>query len=156
MAKSVKDVMSENPCAIEADRPVSYAAKMMKQEDVGLAPIVDGDRLVGTLTDRDIAVRVVTEGRDPQSTPVRDVATKKLVTVEPSEDLDEALRLMAQHQVRRLPVVVLTHSEVEADVHRSYDLGANSHIAKPHSLDALFDVVEALGRYWLRVVSLPN
>jgi CheY-like chemotaxis protein len=68
----------------------------------------------------------------------------------------QAVRADADERVRRLPVVVLTHSEVEADVHRSYDLGANSHIAKPHSLDALFDVVEALGRYWLRVVSLPN
>jgi hypothetical protein len=51
---------------------------------------------------------------------------------------------------------VLSHSEVESDVHRSYDLGANSHIAKPHSLDALFEIVETLGRYWLSVVSLPN
>ena len=67
-----------------------------------------------------------------------------------------AVRAAADERVRRLPVVVLTHSEVESDVHRSYDLGANSHIAKPHSLDALFDVVEALGRYWLSVVSLPN
>lgn len=67
-----------------------------------------------------------------------------------------AVRADADERVRRLPVVVLTHSQVEADVHRSYDLGANSHIAKPHSLDALFDVVETLGRYWLRVVSLPS
>ena len=58
--------------------------------------------------------------------------------------------------MRRIPVVVLTHSEVLDDVVRSYDLGANSHIAKPHSLDALFEVVETLGRYWLKVVSLPN
>ena len=97
--------MTKDPCTIEADRPVAYAARMMKQEDVGLAPIVEGDRLVGALTDRDITLRVVAEGRDPQSTPVREVATKKLVTVDPSQDLDEALRLMAQHQVRRLPVV---------------------------------------------------
>ena len=58
--------------------------------------------------------------------------------------------------VRRMPIVVLSHSEVVEDVLRSYDLGANSHIAKPHSLDALFEVVETLGRYWLNVVSLPN
>ena len=57
--------------------------------------------------------------------------------------------------MRRLPVVVLSHSEVDSDVHRSYDLGANSHIAKPHSLDGLFDVVDTLGQYWLRIVSLP-
>jgi CBS domain-containing protein len=78
---------------------------MMKDEDVGLAPIVQGDRLVGTLTDRDIAIRVVAEGRDPESTTVREVASTDLVTIDPEQSLDEALRLMAQHQVRRLPVV---------------------------------------------------
>ena len=67
-----------------------------------------------------------------------------------------AVRAAPDERVRRLPVVVLTHSEVLDDVIRSYDLGANSHIAKPHSLDALFEVVETLGRYWLKVVSLPS
>lgn len=97
--------MSVNPCAIDASQPVAYAAKMMKQEDVGLAPIVEGDRLVGALTDRDIVTRVVAEGRDPQSVPVREVASTDLVTIDPQQDLDEALRLMASNQVRRLPVV---------------------------------------------------
>ena len=105
MAKPITDVMSANPCAIDASKPVAYAAKMMKEEDVGLAPIVEGDRLVGTLTDRDIVTRVVAEGRDPQSVTVREVASTELVTVDPQQDLDEALRLMASHQVRRLPVV---------------------------------------------------
>jgi CheY-like chemotaxis protein len=68
----------------------------------------------------------------------------------------EAVRASEDERVRRIPIVVLTHSEVLEDVLRSYDLGANSHIAKPHSLDALFEVVESLGRYWLKVVSLPN
>src|SRR5436190_5376708 len=54
MAKSVKDAMTANPCTIDAGQTVSYAAKMMKDEDVGLAPVVEGQRLVGTLTDRDI------------------------------------------------------------------------------------------------------
>jgi CBS domain-containing protein len=105
MAKTITDVMSANPCAIDASKPVAYAAKMMKQEDVGLAPIVEGDRLVGALTDRDIVTRVVAEGRDPQSVSVREVASTDLVTIDPQQDLDEALRLMASNQVRRLPVV---------------------------------------------------
>ena len=71
-------------------------------------------------------------------------------------DVLEAVRGATDERVRRMPVVVLSHSEALEDVLRSYDLGANSHIAKPHSLDALFEVVETLGRYWLRVVSLPN
>jgi CBS domain-containing protein len=105
MAKRITEVMSTNPCAIDADKPVAYAAQMMKEEDVGLAPVVEGDRLVGALTDRDIVTRVVAEGRDPQSVPVREVASKDLVTIDPQQDLDEALRLMASYQVRRLPVV---------------------------------------------------
>lgn len=105
MGKSVQDAMTSNPCAIDADKPVSYAAKMMKQEDVGLAPIVEGDRLVGTVTDRDIVTRVIAEGRDPNSTSVRDIASTDLVTIDPQQELGEALQLMAQHQVRRLPVV---------------------------------------------------
>ena len=105
MAKTIRDLMTSNPCSIDADKPVAYAAKMMRDEDVGLAPIVEGEKLIGTLTDRDIAIRVVAEGKDPQSTTVREVATTTLVTVDPDQDLDEALRLMAKNQVRRLPVV---------------------------------------------------
>jgi CBS domain-containing protein len=105
MGKNIQDVMSANPCAIEADKPVVHAAKMMRDEDVGLAPIVEGERLVGTLTDRDIVTRVVAEGKDPQSVTVREAASTNLVTIDPQQNLDEALRLMAQHQVRRLPVV---------------------------------------------------
>jgi CBS domain-containing protein len=78
---------------------------MMKQESVGLAPVVEGDRLVGTLTDRDIVVRVVAEGKDPQTVAVREVASTDLITIDPQQDLDEALQLMASKQVRRLPVV---------------------------------------------------
>jgi CBS domain-containing protein len=105
MGKSIRDLMSDNPCAIDADKPVSYAAKMMKDEDVGFAPIVEGQRLVGTVTDRDIAIKVVAEDRDPKSTTVREIASTNLVTVDPQQNLDEALRLMASNQVRRLPVV---------------------------------------------------
>ena len=105
MGKSVKDAMTSNPCTIDADQTVAYAARMLKDENVGLAPIVEGQRLVGTLTDRDIVTRVVAENKDPQMVKVRDVASSNLITVDPQQDLDEALRLMASHQVRRLPVV---------------------------------------------------
>jgi CBS domain-containing protein len=105
MGKSVKDAMTSNPCTIDADQTVEYAARMLKQEDVGLAPIVEGQRLVGTVTDRDIAVRVVAEGKDPKTVKVREIASTDLITIDPQQDLDEALRLMASHQVRRLPVV---------------------------------------------------
>ncbi len=125
MGKGIREVMSSNPSAIEADKSVADAAKLMRDEDVGLAPVVEGERLVGTLTDRDITVRVVAEGKDPQSTTVREVASTDLVTVDPEQDLDEAVRLMAQHQVRRLPVVEedgrLVGVVAQADVARQAD-----------------------------------
>src|SRR5437667_5605792 len=77
----------------------------MKGEDVGSVPVVQEGRLAGIVTDRDIVTRAVAERRDPQTVKVDEVASRELVTVEPEQDLDEALALMARHQVRRLPVV---------------------------------------------------
>lgn len=105
MAKSVRELMTANPRTVSSDSTVLDAARIMRDEDAGIVPIVEGERLVGTLTDRDIAVRVVAAGKDAQSTQVREVASTDLVTIDPQQDLGEALRLMAQHQVRRLPVV---------------------------------------------------
>ncbi len=105
MAQTIRDVMTSDPRSVEADSTVADAARLMKEEDVGLAPVVEGDRLVGTVTDRDIAIRVVAEGRDASATSVREIASTDLVTVDPQQDLGEAVRLMSEHQVRRLPVV---------------------------------------------------
>jgi CBS domain-containing protein len=105
MGKSVQEVMTSNPTSVEADSPLVAAARIMKQQDVGIVPVVESGRLVGAVTDRDIAVRVVAEGKDPRSVSVREIASTDLVTVDPQQDLDEALQLMASHQVRRLPVV---------------------------------------------------
>ena len=105
MAKSIRDAMTSNPKTIDTSASVVDAAHVMRDADTGIVPIVDGDRLVATVTDRDIAIRAVAEGKDPQSTKAIDIASKELVTIDPQQDLDEALRLMARHQVRRLPVV---------------------------------------------------
>jgi CBS domain-containing protein len=105
MAQTIRDVVTSDPCTMDADKSVAYAAKMMREEDVGLAPVVEAERLVGMLTDRDITIWVVAEGKDPEQVKVRDVASSHPVTVGPQQDLDEALRMMAKHQVRRLPVV---------------------------------------------------
>jgi CBS domain-containing protein len=125
MAASIRDAMTPNPRTVSADQTVADAARLMRDEDVGLAPVVEGDRLVGTVTDRDIAIRVVAEGRDPQGTTVREIASTDLVTVDPQQDLNEALRLMARHQVRRLPVVEedgrLVGVVAQADVARTGD-----------------------------------
>ena len=105
MAKKVRDAMTAEPRSAEPSQSLVEAAQVMKREDVGSLPVVEGGRLLAVLTDRDIVVRAVAEGVDLQATRVGDVASREPVTVGPEEDLDEALRLMARHQVRRLPVV---------------------------------------------------
>ncbi len=103
--KAVRDVMTSDPRSVEPSTTVADAAQLLKSQDVGSLPIVEDGRLLGMLTDRDIVLRVVAEGKDPQATHVGDVASRALVTVDPQQSLEEALRLMAKHQVRRLPVV---------------------------------------------------
>jgi CBS domain-containing protein len=104
MATSIRDVMTDRPRAVTPQTTLTEVAEVMDSEDVGAIPIVDGDRLVGMVTDRDIVVRAVARGSDPRSTTAAAVATEEIVTVSPDHDLDEALKLMARHQVRRLPV----------------------------------------------------
>jgi CBS domain-containing protein len=77
----------------------------MREEHIGSLPITDDEQLVGMITDRDITTRVVAEAADPKMTPVGDVYSRDLISVAPDKDLEEALQLMARHQVRRLPVV---------------------------------------------------
>src|ERR687886_158226 len=105
MGQTVRDAMTSDPRGVESSTPIVEAARLMKQEDVGVIPIVEGDRLQGVITDRDIVVRIIAEGKDAQTATVGEAASQNLVTIDPQQDLDEALRLMAQHQVRRLPVV---------------------------------------------------
>jgi CBS domain-containing protein len=105
MAERIRELMTSNPRSLERGSTVTEAARLMRDEDAGIIPVVEGEKLVGTVTDRDIAIRVVAEGRSPESVTVGEIASRELVTIDPQQDLDEALRLMARHQVRRLPVV---------------------------------------------------
>jgi CBS domain-containing protein len=105
MAKTVRDAMTVEPRSAEPGLSLAEAARLMKNEDVGSLPVVDDGRLVAMLTDRDIVVRAVAEGVDANTTLVGDVASREPVTIGPEQPLDEALALMARHQVRRLPVV---------------------------------------------------
>jgi len=105
MGKSVRDAMTKDPRWISASASVVDAARLMREEHIGSLPITENDLLVGMITDRDITTRVVAEAIDPKLTSVADVYTGDLISVQPDEDLEEALLLMARHQVRRLPVV---------------------------------------------------
>jgi len=105
MANSVRDAMTADPRSIGKSVSVVEAAQLMREQDIGSLPITDDEKLVGMITDRDITTRVVAEAADPMKTSVGDVYSQDLITVEPGKDLDEALQLMARHQIRRLPVV---------------------------------------------------
>jgi CBS domain-containing protein len=105
MAKTVRDAMTQGVQSTAPTQSVADAAQMMRENDVGSLPVVEADRLVGIVTDRDIVVRAVAERVDPQSVSVDDVASHDVVSVSPDENLDEALEVMARHRVRRLPVV---------------------------------------------------
>ena len=121
----IRELMTQNPARLSTGSTIVDAARLMRDHDTGIAPITDGDRLVGVITDRDIAIEVVAAGKDAQSTKVDEVASQNLVTIDPQQSLDEALRLMAQHQVRRLPVVEedgrLVGILAQADVARHAD-----------------------------------
>jgi CBS domain-containing protein len=104
MHKTIQEAMTSNLTTIEPITTASEAAKSMKTEDVGSLPIVEGGRLVGMITDRDLTIRILAEGKDVE-TPVGAIASKDVVTIDPQQSLEEAARLMAEHQIRRLPVV---------------------------------------------------
>jgi CBS domain-containing protein len=105
MTQSVREIMTPNPTSVRPESAVIKAVRLMETEDVGSLPVVDGDELVGVVTDRDIALRVVGAGKDPGATTVGEIQSSDPVAVGPDQDLSEALREMAKHQVRRLPVV---------------------------------------------------
>lgn len=100
----VRDAMTTSPVTIQGSTSAHEAARTMQSENVGSLPIVEDDRLVGMITDRDLAIRVLAEGKDAQ-TVVADICSHDLVTIDPQQTLAEAGRLMADHQLRRLPVV---------------------------------------------------
>ena len=103
-----QEVMTAAPVCCVPDDAVAEVAKLMRAQDVGSVPVVedhDGKRLIGMLTDRDLTVRVIAEGRDPSATQVRDVMSNNPVTCQANDVYQEALRAMGEHQLRRIPVV---------------------------------------------------
>jgi CBS domain-containing protein len=106
--KKCRDVMTENLVFCTPEDTVSKVAQLMKREDIGPVLIVDNERsntLVGIVTDRDLALKIVGEGRDPKTTKVEDVMSRKLVTCHTDDAVENALKAMAQYQLRRIPVV---------------------------------------------------
>jgi len=100
----VSEVMTRDVQTIRPDQPVQEAASFMLSADAGSVPVIDGDRLIGMITDRDIAVRGVAKGHGPD-TPVRELMTDDIICVREDDDVDEVASKMSEAQVRRLPVI---------------------------------------------------
>ncbi|CAO5161049.1 CBS domain-containing protein YhcV [Frankia sp. AiPs1] len=105
MARTVADIMTRDLATIEAGEPVLEAARRMRDADAGDVIVVENGRIVGILTDRDITVRVVADGRDPANTPASQACSHELTTVSADTSIDQAVRLVRDRAVRRLPVV---------------------------------------------------
>jgi CBS domain-containing protein len=105
MARTVEEIMTRDPRTVNADDPVTDAARIMRDDDIGDVIVLQNGEVGGIVTDRDIVVRGVAEGRDVESTPVGDVCTSGIEAIEPSASVDDALRKMRESDVRRLPVV---------------------------------------------------
>ncbi|MGH2451219.1 MAG: CBS domain-containing protein [Candidatus Limnocylindria bacterium] len=100
-----KEIMTREPVTLAPEATAAEAATLMKQEDCGSLPVVEGGVLVGIVTDRDIVVRGIAAGKDPRTLRIAEIMSADPVTISPDTDVDEAAAVMAERQVRRLPVV---------------------------------------------------
>jgi CBS domain-containing protein len=102
---NVRKIMTTDITKATPENTLVYVATMMRDEDIGSLPIVDGNGLIGIITDRDIVIRAIADGKDPSTTKVEEVLSEELESVEPDTDVTDAADLMASRRIRRLPVV---------------------------------------------------
>lgn len=105
MGQSIREVMTGDPHTVPVDATLEDAAREMKSDDIGALLVEDNGSIAGILTDRDIVVRAIGEGRDPSSTKVGDVATRDVKTLTPDSSVEDAIKIVREQNVRRIPVV---------------------------------------------------
>jgi CBS domain-containing protein len=140
MAKKARDIMSGDCTCIGENDSVLDAAKLLKEKDVGAVPICgEDDRLKGMLTDRDIVVKVLAEGKDPSSVKAGELGAGdgQTITIGADDSIDDALKTMAEHKVRRLPVI---------DEQRCVGVIAQADIARNIDEEKVGDLVEAISQ----------
>jgi CBS domain-containing protein len=101
----LKEIMTKHVEAVGPDPPIQEAATRMRSLDVGVLPVFEGDRLVGMLTDRDLTLRAIAEGKDPKTTTVQEAMTADVAYCFEDQDVEEGQRIMKENQIRRLPVL---------------------------------------------------
>jgi CBS domain-containing protein len=136
MARTARDIMTPDARCVGEDETLVDAARLMAELDVGALPVCGGDdRLKGMVTDRDIVLRCIAKGGDPASTTAGELAQGKPVTIGADDDVEVALRTMAEHQVRRLPVI---------DGHRLVGMVSQADVARAMPEAKVGDVVAAI------------
>jgi CBS domain-containing protein len=105
VTQTVADVMTRDPITLAADASVVEAAQVMREADIDDVVVCDDDRITGIVTDRDLVVRALADARDARLVPLREVLSPSVMTVTPDTDVDDAIRMMREHALRRLPVV---------------------------------------------------
>lgn len=121
----IRDMMTKETRAVSPSTPVIEAAGLMRLHDIGLVPVVEDERVVGMLTDRDIVIQVVADGDDPRTTSVGDVMSAGSISVNEDQEVEEAVDLMQKYQIRRLPVLdracklvgIVSLGDIAVDVH---------------------------------------
>lgn len=103
--QTVEDVMTTSPVVLQASTPITDAARMMREADIGDVMVLDDGEMCGIVTDRDIVVRAIAQGKDPAITPLRDICSRELTTITANRPVDEAIKLMRGKAIRRLPVM---------------------------------------------------
>jgi CBS domain-containing protein len=102
---NVRDAMARIVHRAKKDDKVGDVANTMKQEDIGFVPVVDGEKLIGVITDRDIVISCIAEGHDPRGETAEHLMSREITVISPDDDLEEAGRMMEREEIRRLPVV---------------------------------------------------
>ena len=103
--RQIRDVMTPNPQTVTEGDSVHDAARIMKEQDTGVVPVVDGKKIIGMITDRDIVVRCVADGKNPLDASVKDVMTRSVRKVKEDATINEVITLMSSSEIRRVPVV---------------------------------------------------
>ncbi|MCX7772744.1 MAG: CBS domain-containing protein [Clostridia bacterium] len=141
----VRDIMTHNVAYINPDSKIVEAAQLMQKHNVGSIPVCDQTGVIGIVTDRDIVVRNVAHGKNPQDTPVKDVMTKSVTTATPDMDVNQASQIMSSNRIRRIPVVennmlvgMLALGDMAADQRFNMEASeALSEISKPANPEML-------------------
>ena len=105
MAQQIRELMTPNPVVLPGTASVHEAARAMRDAEIGDVIVLEHNQVCGIVTDRDIVIRLVAEARDPATTTLADLCSHALVTVRPTDTIEDAVRLMRTHAIRRLPVV---------------------------------------------------